>query len=423
MEILIVLEQDKILKLMHNTNDVNPGVGGTTYTALRLAYELFLSNKKKDYGINITLGISSSLKEKILGIPTVNIYKENQRLWDCAIITGGTLNNIDSGTLLIKSKKTLAWLRHPFDWDKIKKSKKINAEIISVGKSQYISNFLIKGTHHHIDNLFCSKRIKYAASREVLVNKKIKNDIKDHKEKYINIGYMSSLIPSKGFHIVANEWLEIKKLCMEKKIIPRLDVIGGSGLYGFEEGHEFLPCSKEYGDLIYKLIGPEIGKTVFFHGIMKGERFNLMSKCDLAIVNPSGEGEAFPATILEWYSLGVPVISTLNYGCADAMRYSEEFVIHKFKEIKEKILYFIKLDSDSKGILKKKCISTAALFSANNEYILNQWIMLILFPKFNFKINEYLPFNVIVNNFIKFLKLNIKGFLKKIKKIIISILD
>ena len=40
MKILIYLEQSKILEKMVNQLQVNPGVGGTTYTAARLAIEL-----------------------------------------------------------------------------------------------------------------------------------------------------------------------------------------------------------------------------------------------------------------------------------------------------------------------------------------------------------------------------------------------
>ena len=40
-----------------------------------------------------------------------------------------------------------------------------------------------------------------------------------------------------------------------------------------------------------------------------------MKECDIAIFNPRGHGEAFPASILEWMSLSIPVISSLDYGC------------------------------------------------------------------------------------------------------------
>ena len=40
MRILIYLEQSKILEKMLSQFQVNPGVGGTTYTAARLAIEI-----------------------------------------------------------------------------------------------------------------------------------------------------------------------------------------------------------------------------------------------------------------------------------------------------------------------------------------------------------------------------------------------
>ena len=45
MKLLIYIEQSEILEKMVSQSQVNPGIGGTTYTALRLAFEL--NNKYK----------------------------------------------------------------------------------------------------------------------------------------------------------------------------------------------------------------------------------------------------------------------------------------------------------------------------------------------------------------------------------------
>ena len=95
-----------------------------------------------------------------------------------------------------------------------------------------------------------------------------------------------------------------------------------------------------------------------------------MKNFDLAIVNPTGTGEAFCATILEWHSLGVPVISSLNYGMSDMMRYFKELTINNPKQINKKIIYYLKLDEERKSELKlKKFFNSKLLFfkrKANN---------------------------------------------------------
>ena len=48
MRILIYLEQSKILEKMVSEFQVNPGVGGTTYTAARLAIEIQKESDKNN---------------------------------------------------------------------------------------------------------------------------------------------------------------------------------------------------------------------------------------------------------------------------------------------------------------------------------------------------------------------------------------
>ena len=53
MRILIYLEQSKILEKMINEYQVNPGVGGTTYTSARLAIEIQNESDKNNLNLQI----------------------------------------------------------------------------------------------------------------------------------------------------------------------------------------------------------------------------------------------------------------------------------------------------------------------------------------------------------------------------------
>ena len=55
MKILIYLEQKKILDLMFSDKQVNPGVGGTTYTSARLAIAIQKEANKTNLDFQITL--------------------------------------------------------------------------------------------------------------------------------------------------------------------------------------------------------------------------------------------------------------------------------------------------------------------------------------------------------------------------------
>ena len=87
-----------------------------------------------------------------------------------------------------------------------------------------------------------------------------------------------------------------------------MEVIGGSDLYDFEKGHEFIPCDKEYGNKIYPHIRNEINKTIFFHGTLNSDRYEIMKVCDIALFNPRGHGEAFPSNYSGMDGFSIPVI-------------------------------------------------------------------------------------------------------------------
>ena len=411
MKLLIYLEQPKILKLMKSKYQANPGVGGTTFTAARLA--IGLEEEIKKFKHNIELFITTDTKEycsfhdiRVIPIDSITNFK-----FDCAIITGDLIDAIYKNEILIKSERFISCIRHPYDYDKISKSKKIKAEIVSVSKSCYLSNFLISGPHNQIDNIFNGERIRKSLSsypisiEEIISNKKNSN--------YLNIGYLGALVTSKGFHHLVKRWSNLSNYFRERNIFLRLDVIGGSNLYEFEESHQNLPCSKKYGDLIESYIGDELDKSVFFHGTLGLERYDLMQRCDLAVVNPTGSGEAFCASILEWYSLGIPVISSLNYGMSDMMRYFDNLTIKNPTQINQKIIYFKNLDIKKKKEIKLKCLYISKYFSSQENLILQKWLLLINNP--NIFVKEYKNLTIFfgaIINLIRFLRISFSTFLK-----------
>ena len=139
-----------------------------------------------------------------------------------------------------------------------------------------------------------------------------------------------------------------------------------------------------------------------------------MKKCDIAIVNPEGRGEAFPASILEWMCLAIPVISSAKYGCYDAMRFNNSLIIKKPEEIKEKIKFYINLKVNERNYLKDMSYTIANYFSSKQTFIINQWILLLKQNKNNKFINEYPSFYIFYKFFLEWLIEKPKYVLKKI---------
>lgn len=411
MKVVFIIEQPEILKKLINPDEPNPGFGGTSFTALRLAVAI---NKSLNYSLDnleIFLGTETLIIKNYHDIPVVDLSTSNLS-FDIAILTGGTLDKLINKKLKINARKFISWIRHPYDQDKFKKSKSLNADIVSVGKTQYISNIFIGGIskHHHIDNLFDANRIRKITNfnfEDFFARQK------ENNKKEIKIGYMGALIQSKGFHHIAESWEEIKRDVERLGYKPKLEVIGGAKLYGFTENHQNLPCDKNYGDKISFYLKNEINSSVRFHGTLGLERYNIMQNCDLAIINPNGDGEAFPATILEWLSIGVPTISSLNYGCGDVMSLLPSMVISNKYEIKNKILYYLKASSQRKLTLKKQALLISNLYTSNQNTIIEKWKFLLQKDSSNLLVNEYLNlkiYKMLIIKYCQLIYLNIKVF-------------
>ena len=384
MRVLFVLEQPEILQALQQPEGVNPGFGGTSFTTVRLVLALAQDQPAAASSLQLSIGALNPPVDTFHGIPVVNLAGFTEQHWDVAVATGGSLDALHSGQLRLRSTRLLAWIRHPYDWDKTRKAKVLKAELVSVGKAQYLSNALIAGWHHHIDNLFCAERIRRAAGWSA-----------DHptpplQRRQLRIGFMGALVPSKGFHQLAQHWPAIAASLRQLGVEPQLEVIGGASLYHFGEGHPRLPCAQDYGDSLERWLGAELGRSARFHGTLGPERYRLMASCDLAVVNPSGQGEAFPATILEWLALAVPVISSQRYGCGDAMRYLPELSIGRSRQIQQRIQDYLLQPRDQQHILRDHCLRVAELFSAQQPLIVSQWRLLLQQPTPRVRVNEYL---------------------------------
>ena len=386
MKVLFLQEQPEILTLLDEPRAVNPGVGGTSYLTSQIAHELHRLAQEGNPAIDIHLGCINSPCCNFHGIPVVELKgNTTSETWDVVVATGGHLERLASGEIQLKTKRLIAWIHHPFDRDKIKKAQQLGAEILSIGKAQYFSNTLIAGEHHHINNLFCADRIRQAAQRQS------PRQAKPRKGGMLRIGYMGGLIPSKGFHHLALQWETIQKALKSLGMLAKLEVIGGSNLYQFDQGHHILPCDKAYGDRLLSILGNAVGESVHFHGTLGASRYGLMADCDLAVVNPTGSGEAFPATILEWLSLGVPVVSSLNYGCADVMQLLPSLTIKTPQQLPKTIKHFALLPRQEQQQLRQYCIRIGSTFSSQQLPIVHQWLLLLSKAEQRVNINSELP--------------------------------
>ena len=131
-------------------------------------------------------------------------------------------------------------------------------------------------------------------------------------------------MPSKGFHHLARAWGSISR----SNPHSRLEVVGGSSLYGFPEDHPRLPTSLRYGNRIEELLdNGGNSKSVKFFGVISGSIENRVGNWTLTVLNPAGIAEADPSSVKDCMRQGVPVVGAFDYGLRSYLRKFPELQI------------------------------------------------------------------------------------------------
>jgi glycosyltransferase involved in cell wall biosynthesis len=234
---------------------------------------------------------------------------------------------------------------------------------VSVGAYQYFSNNVWYKPHWHISNLF------NAIVRDSLPKKIYKPN------ETLRLVFLGALILGKGFHYIAREWPKIKK----KFPNVRLDVIGSTKTYdGKDSENKIIPTTNSYAMEILKYITDEDLQTkrVVFHGNLGKEKFKIIKKAHLAIINPTGRTETFCYSAIECLMCGTPVIASNDYGMSDFMRNFPECSLGNPSEITNKLIT-ITNNSSLYLSLQKRSLLVAKSFSKRTPEILSRWQQLI----------------------------------------------
>ena len=143
----------------------------------------------------------------------------------------------------------------------------------------------------------------------------------DNKDKIRNsVCYLGSLHRPKGFHELAKIWGEIESRVKD----AQLYVLGSGTLYdkNAKLGKYGLAEDKYEKEFIRYLINDDgtIKDNVHFMGTVGGkEKIELMSKMQVGVVNPTGEGETFCIGAIEFEALGIPVVTIKKYSLIETV--------------------------------------------------------------------------------------------------------
>lgn len=368
LRIFIPIFSDSTKGKYFSSHEGNPGIGGTEYNAIILA--IYLAKQCPEWLI-VLANRTEILLEESLDNLTQEIFENESSFLECIqldintllILTPSFANRVNLRLLQKFENRYICWSHHPFDSKAEKITAKVKAScVVCVGTYQYYSNKRLSPNVHHIQNIFIPPIGSFQDTYRTIDKKKL------------NIVHLGALIPGKGFLEIAKSWIDLKTSFPE----VTLHVIGSSNTYGGKTEHDLIPTSLDYAKQILEYIPKEdiySGKIIFYGNLGK-EKFEIMKKCDLAIQNPTGATEAFPASPLECMSLGVPVIASGDYGMSDCMRFFPELTLVSRNNILSKV-YYLTSDSLRYNEICKRSSVVSLWFSSQNNLMILRWINLI----------------------------------------------
>lgn len=346
----------------------NPGIGGTEFNIIITALKLSEAMPSWDFYLVNELPVDieespSNFNQTQSKDPIAFFESRNINPPTVVVAPVILLRKIPGNLLREINDKLVIWSHHPFDRDLRAITPLIKCcTVVCVGVYQHFSNKVSDLSLNHIQNIFTFPRDGgIVSSHQFNINQ-------------INIVHLGALIPAKGFIELAKAWRALKIR------FPgvRLHVIGSSATYGEEPESKLIPTSLKYATQILDYI-PEkdiqSGKVIFY-GNMDHEKFEIIKKCDLAILNPTGHSEAFPASPLEILAFGVPVIASSDYGMSDCMRYFPELIIDGHEDIVGKVEYLVS-DNLRFQEFRERAVAVANWFHLQTGLIVYRWVRLL----------------------------------------------
>ena len=337
----------------------NPGMGGTEFLFLLLAYYLH------EAGMEVTI---YHFEENILPVhdELVADYK--------SAFKKGKENNED--IFIIKNTEELSiyedfdksglkgivWCHNFLSVPEMKLFNKLDSikRVVMVGRQMY---------DYYLDEPLI-KKIDYC------FNMFIPNGMKRNEACPPNVTYIGSLCYQKHFHILAKYWKEIVKevpdACLHVigsgRLYDRNEKLGPLGIAGEDYENEFLPyLTDDNGKLL---------DSVIFHGLMGVEKFDILKETKVGVVNPMAATETFCLCAVEMESLGIPVVSRKKNGLLDTIRHEETGLLYTKEE--ELPSYVVRLLKDEE--LNKKLGANAEDFANKAflpEEIMNKWVEIL----------------------------------------------
>lgn len=160
------------------------------------------------------------------------------------------------------------------------------------------------------------------------------------------VTYIGSLVPAKGFHVLAKNWKKI----LESVPDARLNVIGTGRVYDRNAKlGKYGIAQDDYEKKFMQYLTTEDGEilpSVHFLGLLGQEKDNVFANTMVGVVNPTALTETFCMSAVEMELAEIPVVSRKKWGLLDTIKDKETgFLFSSDKEFTNDVVKLL-LDKD-----------------------------------------------------------------------------
>tara|TARA_B110000902_G_C14294287_1_gene582490 strand:+ start:2205 stop:3482 length:1278 start_codon:yes stop_codon:yes gene_type:complete len=299
-----------------NVLDANPGIGGSEYEILCISYLLSLRKNNIDIILYVEEdGFFPDMKCKVVkdlencvnsclndNVEILIIdYKHHEKE-----IINKTENNL----------KYFIWAHNFILYKDLQyfSSKKNIVRIVHVGKE---SLDLYRDHKSFNKSIFIYNGIPVKELNFYLEKFKL-NKARENK-----VVYLGSLVPVKGFHLIARTWKNVLKKIPD----AQLYVIGNGKLYDRNSKLGTYEIAEEtYENEFIGFVTDEnknILPSVHFLGALGIEKNDVLKDCKVGVPNPSGNTETFGISALEMQLMGCEIVTIKCPGFIDTVNHSK----------------------------------------------------------------------------------------------------
>ena len=301
-----------------NCSDIlqgNPGIGGTQYMIIAVSYLLW----KRNNGLHIKTYANSQgifpagFEYSVVRDFNEAVNKATEEGFECLVFRHDA-ELISTGAIdkVCTDIKLIVW-DHVFvcywELDYYASNPKIY-KIVNVGREQAD----LYRDHKAFDkSLYIYNCINLSGARHLV-------DLHPWNERKNIVTYVGSLVPYKGFHLLAQAWPHILKEVPDAelyvigsgRLYDKNSILGSYGIAESSYERQFMPylCDKE----------GKVMSNVHFMGDMGVEKDAVLLQTKVGVPNPSGITETFCISAVEMQAMGA-IVTTIEYpGFVDTVR-------------------------------------------------------------------------------------------------------